>query len=183
MKRNKDCNLYAKGGYKQEAMSEVVASSGLSDPNSQRLMKQTGSLVRSYLGTHSATFRVPRATKRKAPEELCANTLVWPINARGRPAGGSVPTYCSYHLEPNLRSSQVALKLPQASPGPHQLHRDANLNSIPPTSPQARPHQPLRLGRHTARPIPSHPHHRPVPWLHSDNQDGENQRPRPSKRL
>lgn len=89
MKRNKDCNLYAKRIYKQGAMSEVVASSGLSNPNCQRLMKQSGSLVRSYLGTHSATFiRVPRAAKRKAPEELCANALVWPINARAGLQGG-----------------------------------------------------------------------------------------------
>lgn len=60
----------------------------LSNPNCQRLMKQPGSLVRSYLVPIVLHLGVPRAAKRKAPEELRANARVWPINARAWPAGG-----------------------------------------------------------------------------------------------
>ncbi|KAL2288133.1 hypothetical protein FJTKL_04248 [Diaporthe vaccinii] len=52
---------------------------------------------------------------------MCQRTGL--ANQRAGPACKGVgPTYCSYHLGPNLRTSQVALELPQASPGPHQLH-------------------------------------------------------------
>lgn len=61
---------------------EVVASSVLSNPNCQRLMKHSGSLVRSYLGTRSATFNPPELPKGRRQKSYVPG-LAWPINARG----------------------------------------------------------------------------------------------------
>lgn len=104
-------NLCVKECYKQE----VVASSSLSDPNCLRLMKQSGSLVRSSLGTCSATFSPLELPKGRRQKSYARGQSAWQVPGRGS-LPRQVPTYPSYHLGPNLRSSQVALKLPKPRP-------------------------------------------------------------------
>lgn len=163
-------NLCCKGVLKQD----VVASSLLSNPNCLRLMKQSGSLVRSSLGTCSATFSPLELPKGRRQKSYTRGQSAWQV-----PGRGSLGTYVSI-LPPGAELTQLTgcLEAPQASPEPHQLYRDANLNSIPPTYPQARLHSPSTpappISTIFARIIPSHLHLRLVPWFDSDNQDGEN---------
>lgn len=71
MMRRKGRNLYAESCHKHMSLwNDVVASSSvLSKPNCQRLMKQSGSLVRSYPGTHSAALsplELPEGRRQKS---------------------------------------------------------------------------------------------------------------------
>lgn len=133
--------------------NEVVASSSvLSKPNCQRLMKQSGSLVRSYLGTHTATLSPLELPKGRRQKSYVPTSLLGQSTLEACLQGGG--TYVLL-LPPGAELTQLTgcLEAPQ---GLTSCIETPTSTPFRPRPPQARPHQPFRLRQYTARPRPSH---------------------------